>query len=102
MSLNNYKEVTRQVCKFKGWDECDVNTIWMLFSEEIGELAGAIRQCKGLYKKRSKRDPHVHLQNEFGDVFSYLFQLAYMMNIDLDQMWHWNQHKLIYKHYPNE
>jgi len=24
---------------------------------------------------------------EMGDVFSYLFQLAYMLNIDLDDMW---------------
>jgi hypothetical protein len=22
-----------------------------------------------------------------GDVFSYLFQLAYMLNVDLDDMW---------------
>jgi hypothetical protein len=24
---------------------------------------------------------------EMGDVFSYLFQLAYMLDVDLDEMW---------------
>lgn len=100
MSLNHYKESTRQICEYKGWNKCDVHTVWMLFSEEIGELAGAIRQHSGVYKKNYRVDPHVHLQSEFGDVFSYLFQLASMLNIDLDRMWHSHQHKLVYKHYP--
>jgi hypothetical protein len=34
-----------------------------------------------------------------GDVFSYLFQLAAMLNIDMDQMWELHQQKVKTKVY---
>jgi NTP pyrophosphatase (non-canonical NTP hydrolase) len=36
---------------------------------------------------------------EMGDVFSYLFQLAHMLNIDLDAMWEAHGRKMEYKKY---
>jgi NTP pyrophosphatase (non-canonical NTP hydrolase) len=36
---------------------------------------------------------------EMGDVFSYLFQLAYMLDIDLDEMWYKHQCKVLEKRY---
>ena len=36
---------------------------------------------------------------EMGDVFSYLFQLAYMLNIDLDEMWDLHRKKVQNKVY---
>ena len=104
-SLNQYRDVTMSLCHHKGWDNQDVQNVWMLLTEEIGELAGAIRQFRGPYKKKgvgTPRTPIVHLRNEFGDVFSYLFQLAGMLDIDLDKMWYWHQYNMIYKTYPND
>jgi len=34
-----------------------------------------------------------------GDVFSYLFQLAHMLNIDLDKMWDEHGKKMAHKKY---
>tara|TARA_B110000285_G_C15134377_1_gene625868 strand:- start:932 stop:1387 length:456 start_codon:yes stop_codon:yes gene_type:complete len=104
-SLNQYKDVTMSLCHHKGWDNQEVQNVWMLLTEEIGELAGAIRQYRGPYKKRGNgvpKTPIVHLRNEFGDVFSYLFQLAGMLDIDLDKMWYWHQYNMVYKTYPPE
>lgn len=104
-SLNQYRDVTMSLCHHKGWDNQDVQNVWMLLTEEIGELAGAIRQFRGPYKKRATGTPQkpiVHLRNEFGDVFSYLFQLAGMLDIDLDKMWYWHQYNMVYKSYPAE
>ena len=36
---------------------------------------------------------------EMGDVFSYLFQLAHMLNVDLDQMWNEHKSKMVTKKY---
>ena len=57
MSLNYYKNETERVCKSKGWDRAPVDTVWLLLSEEVGELASAIRQYKKMYKKTNlKKD----------------------------------------------
>ena len=51
MSLNYYKTETEKVCRSKGWDRAGVDTVWLLLTEEFGELASAIRQYKKTYKK---------------------------------------------------
>ena len=88
MSLNRYKNETEIICRQKGWDKAEIDTVWLLLSEEFGELASAIRQYKKTYRKTNvKKERGMDLMMEMGDVFSYLFQLAHMLNIDLDKMW---------------
>jgi len=96
MSLNYYKTETEKVCRSKGWDRAPLDTVWLLLSEEVGELASAIRQYKKTFKKQNLKkergtDGSVM---EMGDVFSYLFQLAHMLNIDLDKMWEEHRYKM--------
>lgn len=100
MSLNDYKESTMLMCKQKGWDRANIPTVWLLFTEEVGELASAIRQYTRTFKKRAlKKERGIDVQSEMGDVFSYLFQLASMLDIDLDEMWVNHQMKAIEKNY---
>ena len=42
--MNTYRDETFDLCRTKGWDKAPVSTVWLLFTEEIGELASAIRQ----------------------------------------------------------
>jgi len=99
-SLNHYRDETEKICKVKGWDRADINTVWLLLSEEFGELASAIRQYKRTFKKVNvKKERGLDVMMEMGDVFSYLFQLAHMLNIDLDQMWIEHEKKLAHKKY---
>jgi NTP pyrophosphatase (non-canonical NTP hydrolase) len=73
MSLNYYKAETERVCKSKGWDRAPIDTVWLLLSEEVGELASAIRQYKKMYKKTNlKKERGTDVMMEMGDVFSYL------------------------------
>lgn len=97
-SLNDYKNSTMTMCKYKGWDQCSVERVWLLLTEEIGELAGSIRRHNNLYKDRKK----IKIEDELGDVFSYLFQLAGILDIDLNKMWETNQNKSIHKKYFKE
>lgn len=86
--MNCYRDETFVLCRTKGWDKAPVSTVWLLFTEEIGELASAIRQYQRNFKKTGlKKDRGTDITTEMGDVFSYLFQLAYMLNVDLDDMW---------------
>jgi len=88
-SLNYYKNVTKQVCIDKGWDNVSVEYLWMFLIEEVGELASAIRRHKKQFPDRKK----VNIEGEIMDVLSYLFQLADIFNIDLDKAW--NETKII-------
>ena len=86
--MNQYKYDTHTICRTKGWDKASVTTVWLLLTEEIGELASAIRQFQKSYRKTGlKKERGIDIVMEMGDVFSYLFQLAYMLNVDLDEMW---------------
>ena len=93
--LNDYKNLTMDICRHKGWDQCNVEKVWLLLIEEIGELAGSIRRHNNLFKDRKK----IKIEDELGDVFSYLFQIAGILDIDLNKMWHSNQNKILQKKY---
>jgi len=94
--MNVLRDENLQICHYKGWVKgASVTTIWLLLTEEMGELASAIRQRQGLYKK----DRAGSIEDELGDVFSYLFQLASMLNIDLDNMWRLHKIKMVHKIY---
>lgn len=90
--MNAFKEETHNLCAAKGWDKAPIDKVWLLFTEEIGELASAIRHNQKLYRKTTRKSSDVVM--ELGDVFSYLFQLADMLNVDLDQMWRLQREKI--------
>ena len=93
--LNEYKMEIMNMCKYKGWDTCSVEKVWLLLTEEIGELAGSIRRTNNHFRDKKK----VKVEDELGDVFSYLFQIAGILDIDLNQMWISNQNKSLQKKY---
>jgi NTP pyrophosphatase (non-canonical NTP hydrolase) len=98
--MNRYRDETAELCKQKGWDKAPVSIVWMLLNEEMGELASSIRQAHRIYRKTGlKKDRGTDVVMEMGDVFSYLFQLASMLKIDLDEMWELHRQKAQTKFY---
>jgi len=102
--MNKFRDETAAICQQKGWDKAPISIVWMLLNEEMGELASSIRQNKQIYKKSGlKKDRGTDIIMEMGDVFSYLFQLASMLEVDLDEMWELHQQKVKTKFYqPNK
>ena len=94
-NLNSYRDYTSKLCKEKGWHKASIEQVWLFLTEEIGELAGSIRRSKNHFRDERR----VKLEDEMGDVFSYLFQLAGMLNIDMNQMWINNTIKAYQKNY---
>ena len=100
VTMNKYRDETADMCKQKGWDKAPISAVWMLYTEENGELASAIRQHQRFYRKTGlKKDHGSDVKMEMGDVFSYLFQIASMLNVDLDEMWKKHQLKIVQKNY---
>lgn len=98
--MNVYKFQTQNICISKGWDKLPIESVWLLLTEEFGELASAIRKYRNIYSKNSGRRKH-ELYLEFGDVMSYLFHIAYILDLDLDYMWSLHIQKLEHKNYFN-
>lgn len=94
-NLNTYKSEIIELCNQKGWLGPSIEQVYMYFIEEVGELASAIRRQKNQFRDKKK----VKIESELGDVFSYLFQIAYMLNIDLEIMWEKQKDKILKKKY---
>src|SRR5215831_18184324 len=72
-----------EVCKERGWVKDNYAEKFLLFTEEVGELAKAIRKTQGLYQEKAKQK-HLELEEEFADVLSYLLDLANFFQVDLE------------------
>jgi NTP pyrophosphatase (non-canonical NTP hydrolase) len=83
-TLKDLQQYIKEVCKERGWDKNNHLEIFLLFTEEIGELAKAIRKRQGLYDEEVKANKF-QLEEEFADVFSYLLDLANYFEVDLEK-----------------
>ena len=80
-ALQRYMDET---CKERGWTKDSYAEKFLLFTEEVGELAKAIRKTQGLYQEQA-RQKRFELEEEFADVLSYLLDLANYFQVDLEQ-----------------
>lgn len=78
--LQHYMEA---VCQERGWTQDNYAEKFLLFTEEIGELAKAIRKTKALYQEQARPNT-LNLEEEFADVLSYLLDLANHFGVDLE------------------
>ena len=72
-----------EICKERGWTKDSYAEKFLLFTEEVGELAKAIRKTQGLYQELASQK-HLELEEEFADVLSYLLDLANYFQVDLE------------------
>lgn len=81
-TLPQIQQYLKEICKERGWDKNTDLEIFLLLSEEMGELAKAIRNQRGLYAEADKAQ-RWSLEEEFADVFNYLLDLANYFDVDL-------------------
>lgn len=80
-SLSDIQKHLDQTCKERGWDKNSVERVFLLFSEEVGELAKEIRNSRP--DQALTPEARTRLESEFADVFNYLVELANRYNVDL-------------------
>lgn len=83
-TLQDLQKYMDEVCKERGWVKDSYSEKFLLFTEEVGELAKAIRRAEGLYREQAKQKS-IELEEEFADVLSYLLDLANYFQIDLEK-----------------
>lgn len=83
-SLRDLQTYQQEICKVRGWDKAAPTETFLLFSEEVGELAKALRNKLNLFTEKGKNQTDEALELEFADVFSYLMELANHFDIDLE------------------
>jgi len=82
-TLSELQAYQAAICKKRGWDKTSDLETFLLFSEEIGELAKAIRKRRNLYTELGKSSEKDGIEGEFADVLSYLMELANRFEVDL-------------------
>ncbi len=82
-TLRDLQRYVAEVCQERGWTKDTPAEKFVLFIEEVGELAKAMRKAAGLYEERAKPS-QCALEEEFADVLSYLLDLANCFQIDLE------------------
>ncbi len=84
-TLSDLQMHIKKIGEQRGWDKNNHLEIFLLLSEEFGELAKAVRNYTGLYTEKIKEDNKYELEEEFADVLNYLFDLANCFNVDLEE-----------------
>jgi NTP pyrophosphatase (non-canonical NTP hydrolase) len=83
-TLKDLQHYLAEVCQERGWTKDSPSEKFVLFIEEVGELAKAMRKAVGLYEERAKQR-EMPLEEEFADVLSYLLDLANCFQVDLEK-----------------
>jgi NTP pyrophosphatase (non-canonical NTP hydrolase) len=83
-TLSDLQRYMDEVCQERGWMKDTPSEKFLLFVEEVGELAKEMRKVAGLYAEPAKQHP-IGLDEEFADVLSYLLDLANCFGVDLEQ-----------------
>ena len=84
-TLTDLQKYIKLIGEERGWDKNNYLEIFLLLSEEMGELAKAIRNRTGLYAEKGKLFKDNELEGEFADVLNYLLDLANFFDIDLEK-----------------
>ena len=71
-----------ETCRRRGWDRASDLETFLLFVEEVGELARAFRDHRGLFQEAGK--DRGELAEELADVLSYLLDLSNRLGVDLE------------------
>ena len=83
-TLPQLQQYMDAICQERGWTQDNYAEKFLLFTEEVGELAKAIRKTRGLYQEHARQNT-LNLEEEFADVLSYLLDLANFFHVDLEQ-----------------
>ncbi len=84
-TLQDLQQYQKELCSERGWDKATDLETFLLLSEEVGELAKAIRHRKKIFTESGKKIEDNELESELADVFSYLLELSNKFEIDLEE-----------------
>jgi len=81
-TLPELQDYVARTCRMRGWDQASDLETFLLFVEEVGELARAFRDHRQLFQEADH--PRGQVAEELADVLSYLLDLANRLGVDLE------------------
>ncbi len=82
-TLKDFQQYVRDLVKERGFEDESVPELFMLLSEEIGEMAKAARKHTSIKMDDNSHKPDLEL--EIADVFIYLLDICNHFDIDLEK-----------------
>lgn len=81
-SLRDLQEKIAELSKRKGWEKDSPQDKFLFLTEELGEVAKAMRKELNIYNEKNKSTKE-ELASELADVLSYVLDLSNIFKIDL-------------------
>jgi len=82
-TLKDFQAYVCKMVKIRGFEKETIAELFMMLSEEIGEMAKAARKHAKIKIDKSSREPE--LAFEIADVFIYLLDICNHFDIDLEK-----------------
>jgi NTP pyrophosphatase (non-canonical NTP hydrolase) len=82
-TIKDFQKYVEKMVEQRGFSNETLSEVFMLFTEECGELAKAIRKTQNI--KSDKNSEKFLVENEIADVFMYLLDIANYLKIDLEK-----------------
>jgi len=82
-TLKDFQQYVNDLVKERGFEDKDIPKLFMLLSEEIGEMAKAARKHTNIKIDSNSHKPDLGL--ETADVFIYILCICNYFNIDLEK-----------------
>jgi len=83
-SLKDLQEYVNQMVETRGFQEETTQDLLLLLTEELGELAKAIRKTSHIKNDVAKTDD-MDVEGEIADIFLYLLAMCRVLEVDLLQ-----------------
>jgi NTP pyrophosphatase (non-canonical NTP hydrolase) len=83
-TLTEIQDYVSQMVRRRGFENETIEDVLLLFVEEVGELARAIRGFIGLKISRNRVESDKNLRLELADCLIYLMDIANLANIKLE------------------
>ena len=86
-SLTEVQKWVKDMCKERGFDTNTPLEKFLLFSEEVGELAKAIRKIQGMHIEGSYTPEQINfgIREEIADVAMYLMDIANSFSVNIEE-----------------
>jgi NTP pyrophosphatase (non-canonical NTP hydrolase) len=84
LTLTDLQNYVRDMVKRRGFEKETTEDVLLLLVEEIGELARAIRDLKGLKVGRKSENVYKNLREELADCLIYLLDIANLADVNLE------------------
>jgi len=85
MHIRDYQSWLRTYDVERGWDKITAAHTFLHLAEELGEIAREVQYFEGYRDAEGAGDVRAHLAEELADAATFVFKLAYLCDIDLEQ-----------------